>query len=251
MFMKRIGIGFLALIAASCGGGGGTGANVLSSGQSVILVQGQSVSVPAGTTIVSANGNVTELNGHNSTFIVAPGTIVRVSSSASGLADNTVTASADTGVINSSISSGGAGNTTVPNIVTTPVISTPPVDQITALQRVPPNTESAPQAKLGQTVLSVAPFQIATFAGNFALRPGSTADVVVTGNANTIEFAENQTFGNVEIQGSSNTLIFRPGSSVKTFSLGGGLNAVYIPFGSDIKITNVPIPLNSVVVYKL
>ena len=60
-------------------------------GMSIVLISGQSVLVPSGTTITS-NGNLVTVNGDNNTISTISGAVVAVPTTATGTADNTVTA---------------------------------------------------------------------------------------------------------------------------------------------------------------
>ncbi|MES2118432.1 MAG: hypothetical protein V4578_24910 [Pseudomonadota bacterium] len=114
MITYRVLLGSVAMLAlAACGGGGAGvpsgpivvapvmtapesnqgGVQVIPAGGSHTMTAGEKVLVPAGTTVIS-NGSSVILNGSNNTVNVAPGAVVRVPSSATGKADNTVVASA-------------------------------------------------------------------------------------------------------------------------------------------------------------
>jgi sugar lactone lactonase YvrE len=114
MISYRVLLGSVAMLAlAACGGGGAGvaggpivvapviaapesnqgGVQVIPAGGSHTMAAGEKVLVPAGTTVIS-NGSSVILNGSNNTVNVAPGAVVRVPSSATGKADNTVVASA-------------------------------------------------------------------------------------------------------------------------------------------------------------
>lgn len=113
MATYRVLLGSVAmLVLAACGGGAGVpsgpivvapvvtapetsqgGVQVIPAGGSHTMTAGEKVLVPAGTSVVS-NGSSVILNGSGNTVNVAPGAVVRVPSSATGKADNTVVASA-------------------------------------------------------------------------------------------------------------------------------------------------------------
>src|SRR6185369_3111620 len=65
--------------------------STLAAGQSVTMVSGQSVLVPAGT-IITSNGNIVTVAGDNNTFTTSTGAVVSVPTTATGLADNRITA---------------------------------------------------------------------------------------------------------------------------------------------------------------
>lgn len=95
MSIKSIFAAFTCAMAlASCGGGGSDTQQTatLASGQSITLTAGESVKVPAGTTITASGSSIT-VSGDNNTIHTSAGAVVSVPSSASGTADNTITAS--------------------------------------------------------------------------------------------------------------------------------------------------------------
>ncbi|MBA5686915.1 hypothetical protein [Rugamonas apoptosis] len=102
----------VALALAACGGGAGvpsgpivvapaintpaTGANgvqIIPAGGSHTMAAGEKVLVPSGA-IVTSNGSTVNINGSDNTINVTAGAVVRVPSSSTGKADNTVVASA-------------------------------------------------------------------------------------------------------------------------------------------------------------
>lgn len=64
---------------------------VVTPGQTITLVSGQSVRVPAGT-IISLNGEIVTVSGSNNTFNIFAGATISVPIAATGPADNTVIA---------------------------------------------------------------------------------------------------------------------------------------------------------------
>jgi hypothetical protein len=84
-----------AVALSACGGGSETSSasapRTLQAGQSVTLGAGQTVNVPAGTTVKEGT-NTFNIFGHNNQVHTYAGAIVTVSATATGPADNVVTA---------------------------------------------------------------------------------------------------------------------------------------------------------------
>jgi len=88
---KLIGGGMLTVLLAACGGDSGpAGPLVLAAGATHIMAANETVLVPSGTTVTSANNNVVTLEGHMNTATVPAGSRVVVAADASGAADNKV-----------------------------------------------------------------------------------------------------------------------------------------------------------------
>lgn len=64
-------------------------------GQKVTLGDGQSVKVPASTTVVDSDNNITSIDGESNTVTVQAGAVVSVPDSATGPANNLVKAVAE------------------------------------------------------------------------------------------------------------------------------------------------------------
>ena len=84
-----------ALTLSACGGGSDAASTPvtksLQAGQSLTLSAGQSVNVPAGTTVNAGTSTINVL-GHNNQVNTSAGAVVTVSATATGPADNVVTA---------------------------------------------------------------------------------------------------------------------------------------------------------------
>jgi hypothetical protein len=80
-----------------CGSGGTSsllsaiGIQTLTAGQSVTIANNDSYAVPAGTTVRAPNGNIINISGQDGSFTTPNGSVITVSTSASGRASNIVT----------------------------------------------------------------------------------------------------------------------------------------------------------------
>jgi hypothetical protein len=95
MKTRQIVMFFVSATLMACGSGESTSitSNILSPGKSITLAKGQSIEVPAGTTIYSpSNGSTININGEHNTANVPAGSIASAPANATGPADNTVNA---------------------------------------------------------------------------------------------------------------------------------------------------------------
>jgi hypothetical protein len=101
-------IAILACTSALCACGGGSDDSstpaaaatpaepvTMLAGQKVTLGDGQSVKVPASTTVVDSDNNITSIDGESNTVTVQAGAVVSVPDSATGPANNLVKAVAE------------------------------------------------------------------------------------------------------------------------------------------------------------
>jgi hypothetical protein len=85
------------LVLIGCGEGStrdvlnAVGVKTLTAGQSIVIAKDQVVLVPSGTTVSAAsNGQITTISGNGQSLKVLGGSTVTVPSTATGVADNTI-----------------------------------------------------------------------------------------------------------------------------------------------------------------